>query len=194
MRTAVVRPSLLAKASMILLVGIVLLVGPGSAFASSQDRPAATEIRQAIGDVSVFWDEFDWGDLTCGEQALWRVLGWDMASWQGETQYPVSEFKTWRDITEREQAAAVLLGYSEELWDADPEGFWSEFSIGRSSQSRYKRCGRSSAGMKLAGRAKLTNRLLRPSPGTNWPRRSGLSPRNWDTMKIPGIGSASTQV
>ena len=109
MRTAVVRPSLLAKASMILLVGIVLLVGPGSAFASSQDRPAATEIRQAIGDVSVFWDEFDWGDLTCGEQALWRVLGWDMASWQGETQYPVSEFKTWRDITEREQAAAVLL-------------------------------------------------------------------------------------
>ena len=127
MRTAVVRPSLLAKASMILVVGIVLLVWRGSALAWSQDRPAATNIRQAIGDVSVFWDEFDWGNLTCGKQALWTVLGWDTASWQGEAQYPVSEFKTWRDLTEREQAAAVLLGYSEELWDADPEGFWAEF-------------------------------------------------------------------
>ena len=127
MITAVLKPSSKVKAAITMLLGTILLLGPGAVSARSQEQPIAEGIRQGEGDVSVFWDQFDWDDLTCAEQALWGVLGWERASWQGEAQYPASEFETWKNLAEREQAAAVLLGYGEELWDADPEGFWNEF-------------------------------------------------------------------
>ena len=63
------------------------------------------------------WDEAGWADLTPAEQALWMVLGWDEASWEGEAKKPPSEDLYWNQLSEEERMAATKLGYTKETWD-----------------------------------------------------------------------------
>ena len=67
-------------------------------------------------DLSL-WDEAGWSELTPAEQALWKILGWDEASWEGEAAQPASEDKYWFGLSEEERAAAEKLGYTKESWD-----------------------------------------------------------------------------
>ena len=106
--------------STILLIGMGLLLGCGTP--SSPDEQDMSEVRHPVEseDLEAFWDEFDWTDLTPAEQALWGVLGWDEASWQGEADEPASESKDWSELTDEERSAAGKLGYDETYWDSLP--------------------------------------------------------------------------
>ncbi len=64
-----------------------------------------------------FWEEAGWEDLTPAEQALWKEMGWDEASWEGEAKKPPSEDLYWNQLSEEERAAATKLGYTKESWD-----------------------------------------------------------------------------
>jgi hypothetical protein len=118
MRTTMSKLASVMYLSTILLIGMGLLLGCGTA--SAPDEQDASEIRRpAEGeDLEAFWDEFDWTDLTPAEQALWRLLGWDEASWQGEADEPASESKDWSELTNEERSAAEQLGYDETYWDS----------------------------------------------------------------------------
>lgn len=103
----------------ILLMGIVgLLFGCTSSAMPAQPDPS--EVRQpAEGeDLEIFWDAFDWSELTPAEQELWGALGWDEASWQGDADEPASESKDWSELSEEEQRAAEQLGYDQAYWDS----------------------------------------------------------------------------
>jgi len=75
-------------------------------------------VRQPVGDVEAFWDEFQWEELYPSEQGLWEILGWDEASWRGEAEEPDPEYKAWGELTDKERTAAGQLGYDEQSWDA----------------------------------------------------------------------------
>ncbi|MCI5222720.1 MAG: hypothetical protein D3924_08640 [Candidatus Electrothrix sp. AR4] len=64
-----------------------------------------------------FWDAFDWKDLAPAEQKLWGLLGWNKASWQGDTDEPASEGQPWRKLSNEERHAAIQLGYDKRYWD-----------------------------------------------------------------------------
>ena len=118
MRTKMSKLSDVVCLSTILLIGMGLLLSCGTAPApDKQDTP---EVRQPVegGDLEAFWDGFDWTDLTPAEQALWGLLGWDEASWQGEADEPASESKAWSELTNEERSAAEQLGYDETYWDS----------------------------------------------------------------------------
>jgi hypothetical protein len=102
----------------ILLIGMWLLLGCDNSSAPDKQN----KVRQpAEGeDLEEFWNGFDWADLTQAEQALWEILGWDEASWQGEADEPASESKKWSELTDEERSAAEQLGYDETYWDALP--------------------------------------------------------------------------
>ena len=120
MRTTMSKLSGVMYLSKILLIGMGLLLGCG--IPSAPDEQDTSEVRQPVQDedLEAFWDEFDWTDLTPAEQALWGVLGWDEASWQGEADEPVSESKDWSELTDEERSAAEQLGYDETYWDSLP--------------------------------------------------------------------------
>lgn len=63
------------------------------------------------------WEEAGWADLTMAEQALWKELGWDKDSWEGEAKKPPSEDLYWNQLSDKERMAAEKLGYSKESWD-----------------------------------------------------------------------------
>jgi hypothetical protein len=63
------------------------------------------------------WEEAGWAELTPAEQALWMVLGWDEASWEGEAKKPPSEDLYWNQLSEEERMAATKLGYTKATWD-----------------------------------------------------------------------------
>lgn len=91
-----------------------LLLGCGG---DSGTSPGATGVRQPEGDVNAFWNQFDWSALTPAEQDLWRTLGWDEDSWQGDADPPPSEGADWSELSDSGREAATQLGYGEELWD-----------------------------------------------------------------------------
>ncbi len=76
-----------------------------------------TTVRVPPGDPSKFWDEFGWADMTKAEQALWGVVGWDEAAWEGEAKAPASEDKYWKQLNDAERDACKKLGYTKRLWD-----------------------------------------------------------------------------
>ena len=119
MRTTVSKLSGVMYLSTILLIGMGLLLG--CATPSTVDEHDTSEVRQPEEGEALesFWDAFDWTDLTPAEQALWRVLGWDEASWQGAYE-PASESKDWSELTDEERSAAEQLGYDETYWDSLP--------------------------------------------------------------------------
>ena len=107
-------PRLIGAAAILLCVA-ALLSGCGDS-STSPDTPEG--VRQPGGDVNDFWDQFGWSDLSSDERALWEALGWDEASWQGETAAPASEEKEWSELTDAERAAAERLGYDEAQWNS----------------------------------------------------------------------------
>lgn len=102
------------RLTVVLICSALLLIGCGD----SGTSPDTSAVRQPEGDVNSFWDQYDWADLTADEQALWETLGWDEASWQGETEAPDSENNAWSDLTDAQRAALEQLGYDEQYWDS----------------------------------------------------------------------------
>ena len=102
----------------ILLICLGFLYGCDSP--SSPDEQDTSDVRQpAEGqDLEAFWNQFDWSELNSAEQALWEVLGWNEASWDGAVTEPASESKTWSELTEEKRSAAEQLGYTETYWDS----------------------------------------------------------------------------
>jgi len=105
----------------------VLLVGAALSLALAPPVAAATEqvapeIRQPAegGDLEAFWNGLAWSDLTPAERDLWKVLGWDEASWEGEGAEPPSESKAWSELSDEERRAAERLGYDAKPWDSAP--------------------------------------------------------------------------
>jgi hypothetical protein len=76
-----------------------------------------TDVRQPIGDVEDFWDEFDWEDLSSEEQSLWSALGWTQTKWDDDGELPY-ENKDWEELRKKEQDALTALGFDEEYWDS----------------------------------------------------------------------------
>jgi hypothetical protein len=76
-----------------------------------------SDVRKPTGDVDEFWDEFDWDDLSPGEQELFGVLGWDQEGWDDDGEVPADD-KDWEELSPKEQAALTALGYDEEYWDS----------------------------------------------------------------------------
>jgi hypothetical protein len=77
----------------------------------------SADVRRPKGDVDDFWDEFDWDELSLGEQKLFAALGWNERKWDGEGDVPASD-KEWEELNPKEQAALTALGYDEEYWDS----------------------------------------------------------------------------
>ena len=95
--------------SIVLAMGVVLLLS----CAGGKLDPSA--VRQDLN----LWEEAGWSELTPAEQELWKVLGWNEASWVGEAKKPPSEDKYWNQLNPEEQAAASKLGYTKESWDEE---------------------------------------------------------------------------
>ena len=68
-------------------------------------------------DLEEFWDGFDWNELELAEQKLWRLLGWNEASWLGDAKEPFSEGLSWRELSSEERDAAMQLGYDKRYWN-----------------------------------------------------------------------------
>ena len=68
-------------------------------------------------NLESFWDGFDWIDLTPVEQRHWETLGWNEASWQGDTAEPASESRSWHELTNEQRRAAEQLGYNRRFWN-----------------------------------------------------------------------------
>ena len=107
MRTKTSKFFLLFCLSTMLLVGAMLLSGCTKTIDPSTVRSDNLEL----------WEEIGWADMTPAEQALWKKLGWDEDSWEGEAKKPPSEDKYWRQLTDEERSAAEQLGYTKESWD-----------------------------------------------------------------------------
>ena len=96
---------------MIVLMSVALLFGNAIAGGIPADTVRSNDIN--------FWEEVGWTDMTPAEQALWKKLGWDEASWEGDAKQPASEDKYWNQLSSEEKAAATTLGYTKETWDAE---------------------------------------------------------------------------
>ena len=96
---------------MIVLMGVSLLFG-----CATSGKMDPNTVRS---DNIDFWEEVAWADMTAAEQELWKKLGWDEASWEGDAKQPASEDKYWKQLSDEEQAAATALGYTKESWDAE---------------------------------------------------------------------------
>ncbi len=66
---------------------------------------AKTGVRTPTGDVSKFWDEIDWNDLSAEEKKLWSVL---------------SDGASWNKLSTEERAAATALGFNKKSWNSVP--------------------------------------------------------------------------
>ncbi len=118
MRITMLKLSGVIFLSTFLLICLGLLHGCDSP--SSPDEQDTSDVRQpAEGqDLEAFWNQFDWSELNSAEKALWGVLGWDEASWDGMAAEPASESKAWSELTEEERIAAEQLGYNGTYWDS----------------------------------------------------------------------------
>jgi hypothetical protein len=76
-----------------------------------------TDIRKPKGDIDDFWDEFDWDELSMGEQKAFVALGWDQEKWDDDGDIPAAD-KDWDELTPKQQAALKALGYDETYWDS----------------------------------------------------------------------------
>lgn len=101
---------------------------PAPAEKAVEKAPAPTEkaaeakldVRQPTGDVSKFWSNLSWDDLSADERKLWVVLGWNGKIWGSETEpAPVSEGTVWDKLSKEEQAAATALGYDKKSWNQE---------------------------------------------------------------------------
>lgn len=98
---------------------LVLAATLGSAGVPSH---AASGVR--VPQSICFWEDLDWTEMTRGEQAVWRELGWSQVSWDSgdETLAPPSQDKDWNELDGSERAAAQAFGYTARTWDNDTCG------------------------------------------------------------------------
>ncbi|MCG6909340.1 MAG: hypothetical protein LJE94_04360 [Deltaproteobacteria bacterium] len=96
---------------MVVLMSVALLFGCASSGKLDPNMVRTDDLQ--------FWEDCAWTDMTPAEQDLWKVLGWNEASWEGEAKQPASEDKYWNALTPEEQAAATALGYTKESWDEE---------------------------------------------------------------------------
>ena len=100
---------------LVVVIGLALLAGCAS---SGLDKGKLDPTMVRTDDLN-FWEEAGWGDMTAAEQDLWKVLGWDEDSWEGEAKQPASEDKYWNQLSPEEQEAAAKLGYTKATWDEE---------------------------------------------------------------------------
>jgi hypothetical protein len=107
--------------SMALMLSFTVLTGcvqnQGAQKTGADIQLTDTTVRVPPADPTVFWDAMGWSELTKAEQALWGVLGWDEASYEGEAKAPASEDKYWKSLNDGERDACKKLGYTKRLWD-----------------------------------------------------------------------------
>lgn len=94
---------------MTVLMGVALLFGCATSGKMDPNMVRTDDLN--------LWEEASWSELTPAEQELWKVLGWDEASWEGEAKKPPSEDLYWNQLSEEERMAATKLGYTKETWD-----------------------------------------------------------------------------
>lgn len=94
---------------MTVLMGIALMFGCATSGKMDPNMVRTDDLN--------LWEEAAWSDLTPAEQELWKVLGWDEASWEGEAKKPPSEDLYWNQLSDDERMAATKLGYTKETWD-----------------------------------------------------------------------------
>jgi len=111
--------STLINLTLALVLAFSLVTGCASTQGGKAADTALTDetVRVPPGDPTKFWDEFSWKDMTKAEQALWGVLGWTEAAWEGEAKNPPSEDKYWNQLSDEEKDACKKLGYNKRLWD-----------------------------------------------------------------------------
>jgi hypothetical protein len=113
----------ISKRSIIISLSLAMLLA-FSMLTGCVSSKGATTAKAELTDSSVradagLWnaDELGWADLTKAEQALWGVLGWNEAGWEGEAKQPASEDKYWKQLSDAEQDACTKLGYTKRTWD-----------------------------------------------------------------------------
>jgi hypothetical protein len=115
------RQSTLMILSMALLLAFASLTGcvqnQGADTSGAAVELTDSTVRVPPGDPTKFWDSMGWVELTKAEQALWAVLGWNEASWEGEAKQPASEDKYWKSLNDEERSACKKLSYTKRLWD-----------------------------------------------------------------------------
>ncbi len=111
--------SILVNLLLALLLSFSLVTGCATTQGGKAAEAELTDdtVRVPPGDPTKFWDAFSWSDMTKAEQALWAVLGWDEASWEGDAKNPASEDKYWKQLSAEEIDACKKLGYNKRLWD-----------------------------------------------------------------------------
>ena len=100
-------------------ITVVLVVLLSAALLSGCATSGKLDPTTVRTDDLNFWEECAWTDMTPAEQDLWKVLGWDEASWEGEAKQPASAAPSWGGLSPEEQAAATALGYTKETWDEE---------------------------------------------------------------------------
>ena len=100
-------------------ITVVLVVLLSAALLSGCATSGKLDPTTVRTDDLNFWEECAWTDMTPAEQDLWKVLGWDEATWEGEAKQPDSEDKYWKALSAEEQTAATALGYTQATWDEE---------------------------------------------------------------------------
>ena len=117
----------ISKQATLMILAMALLLAFSSLTGCVQNQGAKTSgaaveltdstVRVPPGDPTKFWDAFGWTEMTKAEQALWGVLGWDEAAWEGDAKNPASEDKYWKQLSAEERDACEKLSYTKRLWD-----------------------------------------------------------------------------
>ncbi len=111
-RSIVISLSLAMLLAFSMLTGCVSSESATPAKAELTDTSVRTDIALWNGD-----DAPGWAEMTKAEQALWGVMGWTEASWEGEAKQPASEDLYWKQLTDAQRDACTKLGYTKETWD-----------------------------------------------------------------------------
>ncbi len=111
------KPFTLLCLSLLLLLGLSMISGCASGTAQKAGELTPSTVRAPSHNPDGFWDSIGWTDMTQAEQELWKVLGWNEASWEGEAKKPASDNKYWRQLSDEEKDAATKLGFNKSLWD-----------------------------------------------------------------------------
>ncbi|MCI5211116.1 MAG: hypothetical protein D3910_20550 [Candidatus Electrothrix sp. ATG2] len=98
-------------------VDIAVIVSGCMVFLSGRSVISTVRCPEDGMELEESWDAFDWKELKPAEQMLWRLLGWNVASWQGHAEEPISEGLSWRELSREERDAAMQLGYEKRYWD-----------------------------------------------------------------------------
>ena len=90
---------------------------------SRPQKQVAQQLNYTLGSWDCWQNHFQsyrWIDLDdeyTQSGQWWKALGWDIYSWNRNTDEPASDSRTWYELSEEERDAASELCYSRILWD-----------------------------------------------------------------------------